>query len=314
MAGDWIPMSTDLKNAAEVTLLHRVTGRSRFEIVGILHSLWSWAQAQTATGTLSRICPRDLVEVVGADLEFWEAMIDVEWLVVVEDDRGRPGLFVPNFDRWLGKGAKTRLYEREKKRKQREQAAGNVPQVSPQTGDKLGTKPGPQDRTEESLRKEKENAGASTPEDDRTNPPDGDQWSDLGTERPGPDIRTEGATRFPRDAKLGDEHRAIAGMMGVPADRVEWVWGDFCDRQWSTDLLSTDWLMNWRRWCRRAATDKPWNGPPRQVGGKRASPPVTAGDDWSKSEVRIYCEACDDVHRYKPGTPQVCPAAVRASA
>jgi len=104
MAGDWIPVRVNLCLHTKVLRIARATGQSPFEVVGRLVRFWSWAQSETPDGRLARLTVDDLVTAVGADITFWNAVIDVGWLEVCED-----GLALPGAEWWLGVGAKARM-------------------------------------------------------------------------------------------------------------------------------------------------------------------------------------------------------------
>lgn len=104
MAGDWIPTTVDLPTRREVLAIASITQRSRHEVVGRLVEFWIWAQGETETGRLVDVHVDALETALGPDTCFWQAVIKVGWLVDDPD-----GLVIPNFDRWLGKGAKARF-------------------------------------------------------------------------------------------------------------------------------------------------------------------------------------------------------------
>lgn len=104
MAGDWIPVQTDLSRRREVLSISKHTGRSRYEVVGLLIEFWGWASGETEDGEIVDVYVDTLPSLVGADTEFWSVLIRVGWLEETET-----GLRVPNFDRWMSSGAKSRL-------------------------------------------------------------------------------------------------------------------------------------------------------------------------------------------------------------
>lgn len=103
MAGDWIPMRTQLRDDLPVIAIATATGLDPDTVVGKLHRCWSWAQEVTADGNAPGVTVAWLDAHIGAP-GFAEAMIAVGWLEDTQD-----GLVFPEFDRYMGKGAKKRL-------------------------------------------------------------------------------------------------------------------------------------------------------------------------------------------------------------
>lgn len=110
MAEDWIKMGTRLAEKPEVIgiaerLSAQLLGGIRIDedtVVGKLHRLWSWADANTVDGNargVTRIWVDRYLKVEG----FGQAMADVGWLLVNPD-----GITFPNFHRHNGQTAKTR--------------------------------------------------------------------------------------------------------------------------------------------------------------------------------------------------------------
>lgn len=123
MAGDWFPMGLWKSRSPEVVAIAASTGRTRHESVGVLLDLWSWASSESVDGRLRGVRLCHLPEILGADLRFWEAVRDVNWLA--EDDHG---IVIPGWETWLSESAKKRHRERVKKRVQR---SARRPKVSP---------------------------------------------------------------------------------------------------------------------------------------------------------------------------------------
>ncbi|MCC6419527.1 MAG: hypothetical protein IT429_14940 [Gemmataceae bacterium] len=127
---EWIPRCKGLSRKREVIDIARTTGLGRRVVADLLCDFWDWADAETDDGFLPRLTVADLPAVIPeTDGAFWLAVVQAGWLAVAPD-----GLTIPNFDRWMGRNAKSRLKEREKKRQQRA-----VPKLSPKSGDKTGT-------------------------------------------------------------------------------------------------------------------------------------------------------------------------------
>lgn len=140
MAGDWIPIRTDIHSVPEVLRLARLTGRPVDEVVGLLVRFWAWAQAHTDDGYLAGVDLEDAASGSHVPSRFVGALAEVHWLVC---DPGE-GLRLPNFGRWMSGSAKARLREREKKRRQRREARGppcpdSVPMMSRCDRDTIGT-------------------------------------------------------------------------------------------------------------------------------------------------------------------------------
>lgn len=118
MSLDWIPVCKRLARKREVVRISSATGRTRQEVVGWLIEFWGWVDDETENGVIDGLHALDLVETVGADAAFWNAVQEVGWLTDAVSS-----LQIPNFDRWLGRSAKRRLKDRERKR------SANVPQT-----------------------------------------------------------------------------------------------------------------------------------------------------------------------------------------
>lgn len=113
MAGDWIKVEKELHDKPEVRRMARALRLSRFDIVGRLVSVWSWADSHSFTGSGMDISEEDIDDI--ADLiGFADALRQVGWL------KGRAAsLEFPNFGRHNGQSAKRRAMEAERKRLER---------------------------------------------------------------------------------------------------------------------------------------------------------------------------------------------------
>src|SRR5262245_5519031 len=120
LAGDWIPIRTDLHETREVILISARTGRDRHYVVGVLVRFWSWFSNQTATGYLRGFKVDDLPKIIGGSKVFWKAVLDSDWLR--EDFKG---LSIPKPDRWLSRGAKSRLMDTTRKQAARAKSKGS---------------------------------------------------------------------------------------------------------------------------------------------------------------------------------------------
>lgn len=114
MAEDWIPISVALPSKPEVVQIATLTKRSPDEVVGVLIRFWSWAQQHSSDGTFPGMTKAMAAAACHISEKFLNALELVGWLTSTEC-----GISIPNFDRWLGRGAKSRFLERQKKRMQR---------------------------------------------------------------------------------------------------------------------------------------------------------------------------------------------------
>lgn len=103
MAGDWIPMRTDLADDPAVIAIAAATGLDESSVIGKLHRLWSWANRHTTDGNARGVTRAWLDRYVSAD-GFADAMVDAGWL---ESAHGT--LTIPKFDVWNSQSAKTRV-------------------------------------------------------------------------------------------------------------------------------------------------------------------------------------------------------------
>ena len=129
MAGDWIPFFTDTPRKSEVLRIARLTGRSRHETVGLLMEFWGLAQKETHERLLKRLTVGDVVESVGADDAFWQAVEVEGWVKFTP-----AGIEIPNAENWLGKGAKARLSKAKRQKKWRAGKETKPPNVDGPVG------------------------------------------------------------------------------------------------------------------------------------------------------------------------------------
>lgn len=140
MAGDWIKMRTALAHDPAVIAMALDLDKSEFEIVGMLHHIWSWADSQSQDGHINRVTRKWIDRFVHCE-NFANSMEMAKWLIVNDD-----GIEFPNFDRHNGDSAKKRAEATERKRKSRDSM---VTDVSHDSCDKNETR-------EEKRREEKE--------------------------------------------------------------------------------------------------------------------------------------------------------------
>jgi hypothetical protein len=115
MAGDWIPVRTDLHSTPEVLRLARLLGRSTDEIVGLLVRFWGWAQTHTDDGALAGVDLEDAASGSHVPSRVLGALLEVGWLTWCPE----AGLRVPNFGRWMSRSARARFLARDRKRRER---------------------------------------------------------------------------------------------------------------------------------------------------------------------------------------------------
>lgn len=141
MAGDWIKMRTALAHDPAVIAMALDLDKGEFEVVGMLHHIWSWADSQSQDGHIKRVTPKWLDRFVHCE-GFAKSMEMAKWLIVNED-----GIEFPNFDRHNGDSAKKRAEDAERKRKSRaNMVSDEPPKTSGETCD--------QNRTREEKRRE----------------------------------------------------------------------------------------------------------------------------------------------------------------
>jgi len=130
MAGDWIPIRTDLSDHPKTLRIAQQLRKSTDEVVGLLVRFWSWVQQHTDSGRLEGITVE--LAALGAKVpaRFLEVLVDVDWLVVAD-----PDLLIPEFPRWFSGAAKRRLRDAARKRAVRKMSTScpqNVRKMSAQ--------------------------------------------------------------------------------------------------------------------------------------------------------------------------------------
>jgi hypothetical protein len=108
MAGDYIPMRTDLDEDPAVVGIAAILKVDRLQVIGLLWKLWSTASKQTASGYLPHYTP-EIIDGLVSQTGFADACISVGWL-----HRRAKGLEIPSFQRWLSQSAKTRMLRNER--------------------------------------------------------------------------------------------------------------------------------------------------------------------------------------------------------
>lgn len=120
MAGDWIPMQVDLHRRVEVVKIASRCRCSRYEVVGMLLKFWGWVTRESVDGRVDADVDA-IVDATGLTKAFFRALVDSGWLAVTD---GRA--HVPNWDRWLSSGAKSRLQKNMRQSRWRKRGHENV--------------------------------------------------------------------------------------------------------------------------------------------------------------------------------------------
>jgi hypothetical protein len=139
MAGDWVPVRTDLED--DPTVVHMVTVLSRCcvteplrqwpvlvtrLVIGCLGKFWGIADGQTIDGFLAGYTPELMDAKIGL-AGFTEALASApEPWVVVEPN----GLRIPKFGEFMGDSAKKRLQDRKRQRSHRTRDKSQPPGVT----------------------------------------------------------------------------------------------------------------------------------------------------------------------------------------
>lgn len=150
MAGDWIKVEKATPDKPEVAILARRLGVSRADAFLSWFRVYCWADHVTASGIVPHLSHDDCDTLSGALPGTCQALAapEIGWLTADADS-----MVFSNWDRHNGTSAKRRVYETERKRKQRA-ASRPVSQVCPEKGGtNNGTKAGPEKRREEKNKK-----------------------------------------------------------------------------------------------------------------------------------------------------------------
>lgn len=114
-------MRVDLRKDPAVKGIARRTGLDRFQVVGRLHAVWSWADQQLRNGNAVGVTAEDLDE-EAEHPGFAQAMADERWLKILST-----GLVFPDFDRHNGKPAKERALTAKRVKRHRDGAGVTPP-------------------------------------------------------------------------------------------------------------------------------------------------------------------------------------------
>tara|TARA_R100000808_G_scaffold20219_2_gene43806 strand:+ start:7863 stop:8579 length:717 start_codon:yes stop_codon:yes gene_type:complete len=121
MAGDWIKMRVNLTSDPSVIGVASILDLSEYEVVGLLHSLWSWADQHTDDGSARGVNSSWVDRYLGVK-GFAEAMSKHGWLYFDDD-----GIHFPNFERHNGSPAKKRAQGAARQKRHRQKAQVSKP-------------------------------------------------------------------------------------------------------------------------------------------------------------------------------------------
>lgn len=131
MAGDWLKVETITPDKPEVANIAHRLGITAEEAFGRLFRVWVWCQNVSVNG---HVRVRDLSPIDRAAQRegFGQAMAEEHWIGKAPD-----GFVIPKWDRHLSKGAKKRVLDMERKRRERE---NSVPDASRKKADDKRTR------------------------------------------------------------------------------------------------------------------------------------------------------------------------------
>lgn len=153
MAGDWIPMRMNLEDDPTVVFIARATKLKPDYVVGKLHRLWSWIDANSRDGKLIGI-DAAWVDHYVRKKGFAQAMATAPhpWLKINSNS-----VTIPNFSHWFGSSAKQRLTNTKRQQSCRLRKTGATDSAT-----NGATKARPQDRRVQD-RREENNTTPPTP-------------------------------------------------------------------------------------------------------------------------------------------------------
>ena len=120
MAGDWIKMRANLRHDPAVIGIAHNLDSTENEVVGLLHSFWSWVDQHSRDGAIPGVTLAWIDRFTESD-GFAQALMDVGWLNGSDGD-----LTVPNFERHNGSSAKKRAQATVRKQKSRSERDKSV--------------------------------------------------------------------------------------------------------------------------------------------------------------------------------------------
>lgn len=105
MAGDWLAACKDLPDKPEVHAIANATGWHPEHVAArLVFRVWATADGQTDDGFIPHWTVTSMEEKFALPVGFLQAMQGAGWLIVSKE-----GVTFPNFRRWMGKSAKSRL-------------------------------------------------------------------------------------------------------------------------------------------------------------------------------------------------------------
>lgn len=139
---DWFECDSNLSSKPEIKQIRRNTGCDVATIVGRLVMLWSLVdqhgdlldeserpdERPDLDGIIPGYAVADLIEDIGGDQAFWNAVIMTGWLA-----ESRHGLLIPGFDRRFSTCSKQRAAASRRKMRQRQRDKGVIPTPAPVT-------------------------------------------------------------------------------------------------------------------------------------------------------------------------------------
>lgn len=155
MAGDWLKVEKATTRKPEVLRIAGLLGIDRLQAFGLCFEFWSWCDDQMTESYVAGVTDVTVDSLVGYK-GFASALISVGWLQVRNGS-----LVIPNFDRHLAEGAKTRALTAKRMKKSRASERHKSDDI--RDGDSV-TNSSPEKRREEI------NTGVSSRES--PNPPD----------------------------------------------------------------------------------------------------------------------------------------------
>jgi len=123
VAGDWIKMRANLANDPAVIGVANILETTEYEVVGLLHALWSWADQHTVDGQAEGVT-LDWVDRHLRVPGLAHALVSVGWLAHLDNV-----LTFPRFDRHNGKSAKRRATNTEAQRSLRSTREAEPPKA-----------------------------------------------------------------------------------------------------------------------------------------------------------------------------------------
>lgn len=128
---DWIKVDHVTPSKPEIVRIAASCKKSREWALGCMVKMWIWFDAHTSDGVSRGLVLDHLASAIGIPRQALVAALQVGWLVQEGDDH----FAVPQFRKYMSDTKK----EREKKRRQRDNAGTETGQKRDTTGDKNGT-------------------------------------------------------------------------------------------------------------------------------------------------------------------------------